>query len=305
MRPGSALLGLLACALAGLLPCLQEAHAGDVLRVALAGDVMFGRWLGGRYRPYVSALPAAMVQRLRAADLSVVNLETGLCSEQSARAHAAEAAAQHHRLTAPVQRLMELERAGVDVAVLANNHALDCGAAGLVHTERALARRGISALGGQAHERHSPRPLRLRRSGFDIVMLAATQHRVPVATHGPAPRTIAGDHAEFVAEVRTLRAREPSALLIVSLHWGKEHAAHPAPHQRLFARELIDAGASVVHGHGAHVLQDIERHDQGLIVYNAGNLHFDMKAPSTLVELTLERMNGAPRVQTFATVSEP
>ncbi len=42
----------------------------------------------------------------------------------------------------------------------------------------------------------------------------------------------------------------------------------------LACRELIDAGATAVLGHGPHTPQGIERHGRGVIAYSLGNLAF-------------------------------
>ena len=59
------------------------------------------------------------------------------------------------------------------------------------------------------------------------------------------------------------------------IHWGAEYADMPAKIQRSEAKRLIEAGADMVIGHHPHVLQGVERHEDGLIAYSMGNFLFE------------------------------
>jgi gamma-polyglutamate biosynthesis protein CapA len=63
--------------------------------------------------------------------------------------------------------------------------------------------------------------------------------------------------------------------LIVSLHWGNEYLAKPEQWRVDLARQLIDAGADIIHGHHPHVLQSTEIYKNKLIFYSLGNFIFD------------------------------
>jgi poly-gamma-glutamate synthesis protein (capsule biosynthesis protein) len=75
--------------------------------------------------------------------------------------------------------------------------------------------------------------------------------------------------------VRAARAELGADFVVVSVHWGTEFEAHPAPGQIEAAHLLVDAGADLVLGHHPHVLQDIERYHGGVIAYSLGNFVFD------------------------------
>ncbi len=63
--------------------------------------------------------------------------------------------------------------------------------------------------------------------------------------------------------------------IIVSLHWGVEESHVPEVEQVIMARNIIDAGADVVIGHHAHVIQPVESYNGGVIAYGLGNFIFD------------------------------
>lgn len=72
--------------------------------------------------------------------------------------------------------------------------------------------------------------------------------------------------------VRTERSR--SDVVVAFLHWGIERTVCPTPRQQQLARELAGAGASMVVGSHAHVVQP-EREVAGIpVFYGLGNFHF-------------------------------
>jgi hypothetical protein len=81
------------------------------------------------------------------------------------------------------------------------------------------------------------------------------------------------DEGRAVSEIATL-VRETDAVL-VHLHWGAdEFIPMPSVAQRHIARRLVDAGASVVIGGHAHVLQGHEPWRGGYVFHGIGNFLF-------------------------------
>lgn len=76
----------------------------------------------------------------------------------------------------------------------------------------------------------------------------------------------------LVAMVKTWHAK--SDFVIVSIHWGKEHAYKPCTLQKQIGHALIDAGADLVIGNHPHVLQPIEKYHGKYIAYSLGNFCF-------------------------------
>ena len=265
---------------------------------------MFGRLRDGALLAYDTPFPEELGRRLASADLALVNLETALCSEAEALASTEDTRGQRHRLVAPKARLAALQAAGVDVASVANNHALDCGPTSLARTMAALAEHGIAAVGAHAVGSASANVLSLRRGQADITITAATLHPPMVRAEGLTPTRASHEDRALLEHVRTLRAHAPAALLIVSLHWGRELAPRAAPHQRVFARDLVAAGANVILGHGPHVLQEIEQYREAVIVYSAGNLHFDMRTKPALVELSALRVGARWQLRLLASAGK-
>ena len=80
------------------------------------------------------------------------------------------------------------------------------------------------------------------------------------------------DEDSVVTDITTLKTH--CDIVIVSLHWGIENVFYPSLTQIKLARNLVDAGATLVLGHHPHVVQGIERYKNGLIVYSLGNFQF-------------------------------
>ncbi len=92
--------------------------------------------------------------------------------------------------------------------------------------------------------------------------------------HWYANRHIAGigklDEARIAEQISALRGSLPNPTFIVFPHWGVDYEGITSKH-RLTAAALADAGADLIIGHGAHVVQDVEMINGCLVIYNIGN----------------------------------
>lgn len=291
---------------------MSDGTAGAVRRAAhrvfLCGDVMTGRGIDQilpypcppvLYEPYAhSALDylalaesahgpiprpadfayvwgAALVEwRRMAPDLRIVNLETSVTRSE---AHLPKGI--NYRMSP--ENAECLRAAGIDCCVLANNHVLDWGAAGLRETLATLRRLGIAAVGAGGDRDEAARPAILETEGKGRVIvfaLAATTSGTPIgwaAAQASGGVNVAnalsgatvGDVAAGVAQ----HAR-PGDVVIVSIHWGPNWGYAIAPAERQFAHDLIDkAGVSIVHGHSSHHAKAIEVFKNRLILYGCGD----------------------------------
>jgi poly-gamma-glutamate capsule biosynthesis protein CapA/YwtB (metallophosphatase superfamily) len=204
--------------------------------VAAGGDLQLGAGL--RSNPFAGP-------PLLRGDLRLLNLEAPLTRRSDGvREHFAADPARAAWLAGQL-----------DVVSLANNHALDQGAAGRADTLAALGGAGVAA----AWDGHDAV---VRRRGRAVTVVA----------HAFAPDADlddGGDAAALVAAVA--RAARPT---LVTLHWGHTGLLTPDPAQRRLAARLVDAGASAVLGHGPHAPQGVERRGRAVIAYSLGNFAF-------------------------------
>ena len=185
----------------------------------------------------------------RRADLRLLNLETVLTDR-------GKPAPKRTRLRTDPGEAHWLN--DLDVLHLANNHIFDYGALGCRDTLRTF-----------EHGRH---PIGLSYKVVDLDEVGFLGfHAYPLSVED-----LEVAHLEdFERVLRAVReALTQVSELIISLHWGAEHAPHPSPLQIAQAHALIDAGAALVVGHGPHRVQAIERYKDGLIAYSLGNFNF-------------------------------
>lgn len=239
---------------------------------------------------------------LRSADLTMVNLELPLTTADTPADKAIT-------LRADPKIASSLRGKGIDVATVANNHALDYGPEGLFETIDALTGAEIAAVGGGADLESAMRPAMLSMSGFRVAVfgLASTlppgyaagrqrpgvaplrvlsRFRIDSITLDEQPGMSPWVETEAVEEdvnrvcERIAEVRAEVDLVVVQVHWGIPNgwcAAFQGPladYQRPLAHSLVDAGADLVVGHHPHTVHGVESRGRGLIAYSLGNFLF-------------------------------
>jgi poly-gamma-glutamate synthesis protein (capsule biosynthesis protein) len=174
-----------------------------------------------------------------------------------------------------------LAAARIDCCVLANNHVLDWGRAGLLETLTTLQKLNVKAAGAGRNDREARAPavLNLPNARLLIFSFGSTSSGIPfewAATPGAPGVNLLPDLSEasaFEVADRVMALRSPGDLSVVSIHWGPNWGYHIPDEQRIFARALVDrAGVSIVHGHSSHHPRAIEIYRDRLIFYGCGDL---------------------------------
>lgn len=239
----------------------------DTVRIAAVGDLMLvGEWeelfRDGACPSSLHALRLLLDEH----DVVFANLET------TSHSPAGCIPKQPRVVTSASVIRNSVERLGVNVANLANNHAFDSYFDGFRRTRQVLEESGVCCFGAGENISEASRPGFVECSGIRFGWLG-------YADFDTRPSHVAGSAAfginplveeAVVADVSRLAGTVDH--VIVSIHWGVEFCHVPSPHQIRLARHLIESGASLVVGHHAHVVQGIERYGRGAIAYNLGNL---------------------------------
>lgn len=237
--------------------------SGDA--AALLGDALLSRWL--------------------AADARALDLECVLF-DGDAPIHKNGPA-----LKAPEDCAAGIAPLKPNYAVLANNHILDHGEAGLSRTIALLRGAGVWTLGAGETLFEAAKPRILTVGGTRVGLYACAEHEFSIATE-----TSAGanpfDALETFDHVRALKS--DCDVLVVLYHGGREHYPYPTPLLQKRLRKLVSSGADLVLCQHGHCVGCFERYQSGVIVYGQGNFLFD--APDgepcwdegLLVELTLD-----------------
>jgi len=224
----------------------------------------------------------------------IVNLETAVTTSEDAwpgkgihyRMHPANVAC--------------LTAAQIDCCVLANNHVLDWGTAGLAETLETLHAAGLRTAGAGRNEAEAlapavvPLPEERRLLVFAYGMESsgvgpAWAARTDRAGVNFLPDLSARSLERVARESRAAKGERDLAL--VSLHWGGNWGYHLERAEREFAHGLIDAGVDLVHGHSSHHPKGVEVYRGKLILYGCGDFVNDYEGiggyDSFRAELTL------------------
>jgi poly-gamma-glutamate capsule biosynthesis protein CapA/YwtB (metallophosphatase superfamily) len=247
--------------------------------VALAGDTMLGR---GVARTLATTPPAALVApevraALGQADLVVLNLECCI----SERGRRWDAPGKPFFFRAPPRAVELLVLLGVDCVTLANNHALDYGVDALADTLAHLATAGIAVVGAGTDLQQARRPAILAAGGLRVAVVGVTDHPADFAAGADRPGVAYADLARQVPDwlLQTVhRAGASVDATLVTPHWGPNMTAAPVRHVRHAATALVQAGATLVAGHSAHVPHGVA----GPVLYDLGDFLDDYRVDPRL-----------------------
>jgi len=254
------------------------------VRVCAGGDVTLGtnidtswaRHFARKYKVFAPALPAPasllapIKPMLGGADIVLLNVE-GAIGRGRAPSKCGPRSTACFALRQPVSAARALRRVAGRATVVgnvANNHSRDAGPEGFDTTQARLTRAGVHVTGADT---------------------LATE----VVTAGGDTVAFLGFSTSGEPDVRDLdavrrhvaRAAERYRRVVVTAHVGAEGVGAQRTRDSVerylgadrgnpvaFAHAAVEAGASLVVGHGPHVLRAAEWRDDALVLYSLGNL---------------------------------
>jgi poly-gamma-glutamate capsule biosynthesis protein CapA/YwtB (metallophosphatase superfamily) len=234
-----------------------------------------------------------IVELLGGADLAFANLESAVSRTGYSRDKMVT-------LRSDPELAEDLKRMHFDVFSVANNHTLDYGEDSLVSMLDTLAATGLHAVGAGRDLDAALTPAVVESNGARVAFFAASC-LLPLGSaagparpglaplrirtsfeidaymemeepgHAPAVHTVPdeADLARLCA--RIAEVRDSVDFVAVSVHMGFGVGEEVAEYQRPLAHALIDAGADVVLGNHAHVIQGIETYRGKAILYSPSN----------------------------------
>jgi len=249
--------------------------------LAFTGDLVFARRVNERLRTGTD--PGAIWGDVRplmaAADAVIGNLEGPLTNHKK-KWHGWKA---FYFRGAPEPAVAALVAGNYRCLALANNHILDFAEEGLFDTRRHLAEAGIAAAGAGATVAEAERPALFTAGDLRVGFISITNTVRSFAATADRPGTAywkirrsRSNLTHLAAMVHDLR-RNGADVVVLSVHWGPNYRWWPPAPYRRFARAAIELGVDIVHGHSAHVLQAVEYHRKGLILYDTGDFMEDFQ----------------------------
>jgi poly-gamma-glutamate synthesis protein (capsule biosynthesis protein) len=248
-------------------PATSAKGAAVTVHLAFAGDVHFA----GTSASALSLGLGSGAAPLARADVAVVNLETAV-TDGGAQA------TKEFSFRAPPRALQVIKDAGIDAVSVANNHGEDYGSAGLADTLAASKTYRLPVIGAGTDQDAAFHGYLRTVRGVRVAVIAATDvidSSLQAAwTAGPdRPGLASAKDGDLLAE--RIRAVSASADVVVAfLHWGVEKQVCPTARQQQLAAELVTAGADLVVGSHAHVLQPLDSVGSAPVAYGMGNFVF-------------------------------
>jgi poly-gamma-glutamate synthesis protein (capsule biosynthesis protein) len=252
---------------------LFRKQAGGV-RLAFVGDLMLGRGISRSLKDHPPEwIWGDVLPLLRDSTAVIANLESPITA--STRRWRRTLKMFHFR--ADPDAIDILTCANIRFVNLANNHAMDFEAPGLIDTTRSLDRAGISHAGAGQSAEEAARLALLELPGLTVGLLSATDTMTAFAagpnragTHVITVDPASPDLAWVRASAGDLRQRG-AEVIVLTLHWGPNMRLSPKRRFRAFAHTAIDGGVDVIHGHSAHIVQGVEIYKGRPILYDTGN----------------------------------
>jgi poly-gamma-glutamate synthesis protein (capsule biosynthesis protein) len=221
----------------------------------------------------------------RQADFTALNLETSVTSRGTPQPKT------FHFRTTPVA-FTALRDAGVSLVTMANNHVLDYGQTGLADTLAAVKASGLPYVGIGKNAAAAWAPYVATIKGTKVAFIGVSQV-AELASSWVATRSRPGE-ANAINLPRTLAAvraaRRLASVVVVFMHWGTEGTSCPDPNQLALAPKLAAAGATIIIGAHAHMLQGSGWLHHTFVAYGMGNFLWWEHSYSTatgVLELTL------------------
>ena len=265
------------------------ALAADTLDIVLTGDILLDRGVRKVIDRYGAdhLFSAGIDSVFRSAQVVVGNLE---CPATKIKAPVFK----RFIFRGEPEWLTTLKAHGITHLNLANNHAIDQGRQGLMDTRQNILLAGMTPIGAGETMNVAATPVLLAETPRSVWLVPSLRLALENYAYLPDKPCVSQEPMDsLLCRVARLRQADPSAVIIVSLHWGGEHTMKPVPRQRLEARQLISAGADVLVCHHTHTLQTIETYEGKYIYYSIGNFIFDQQklinSQACIVKLHIER----------------
>lgn len=240
--------------------------------ICFMGDVMMDSYIKDYIDDYGIDYPLSKVSHiLKAADVSVINLETSVSTRGKTKKPKGYGFRSHP------DTLGGLKNAGIDLVSLGNNHVFDFGEEAFYDTLENLNKYGIEYAGAGRNIREAERLVIIEKNGIKLGF-AACNMIIPwegwsASDNSPGTASVLkGNYNRILNNINEYK--KECDVLSILVHWGREYAKVPDEWQIELAHLMIDSGADIIVGQHPHVLQGIEIYKEKPIIYSTGNFVF-------------------------------
>lgn len=253
---------------------INLSFVGDI---SLADDWEIMPYYDSRNNGVYGILGEKVVDIMNEADIMVANNEFTV-SNRGARMPN-----KYYTFRAYPERLSIYGKIGVDIVSIANNHVYDYGEDAFLDMLGHLKEYDIPYVGGGINREEATSPYYFIANGYKIAFIAATRAEkyilTPEATDTSSGVFRAYDPTLLIETISEVK--KTSDFVIVLIHWGREDSHELEQVQIDTGKMYIDAGADLIVGSHAHVLQGMEFYNGKLIAHNLGDFIFNRETKDT------------------------
>lgn len=226
------------------------------IKLLFVGDIMLDRYIRQvaekKGYDFIFGDTGAL---LKDKDLVIGNLEGPITDNKSISVASEFGTKENYVFTFALETAAVLNGHNIKLVNLGNNHILNFGEGGLEQTKKYLKE---SEIGYFCTDDLRFRIYDLREN--KIAFICYNQFE-----KGAAER----------AERDIREAKGKADIVILYIHWGKEHETSILPIIRMLGHKFVDAGADLIIGSHPHVVQEKEIYKGKTIYYSLGNFIFD------------------------------
>ncbi len=174
------------------------------------------------------------------------------------------------KFNTPEQLAEAMQRAGFDVAAVANNHMYDSGFAGLQRTGKILKLNGMAVVGSKQTP-EEPAYVIVERKGIKVAILNYTYLTPSVGGRKTVNRQLLDENAAALinsfsyetldADLEAIRnditnAKAQADVVLMFYHWGSEYETRANIIQKYIAVQTAKMGVDAIIGSHSHVIQE-------------------------------------------------
>ena len=232
-----------------------------------------------------------ITQLFSGADFRVCNLEGALTDHPD-----------KCRKTGPVKvaaasAVEAYKKLGIDLCLLANNHATDGGYQGMIDTMRTLDNAGIKHIGAGKNQNEIVRYIIQEIGGLNIGF-----YNVGETVYNKPTKDTAGAwlYDEYVVCRELEQLKKQCDYLVVLYHGGIEKFHYPSPEMRKRFHRMADCGADMILAQHTHCIGCEEYYNGSYLLYGQGdfllkNFHPGLTDTGLIVELAID--NGKVQIK--------
>ncbi|MFH1500957.1 MAG: CapA family protein [archaeon] len=215
---------------------------------------------------------------LEDSDLVIANLETPITNFSTP----AYPEKEYNHYSSPEYAGKALSDHNIKLVSLANNHLMDFGTPGLEDTIKNLQENNIIFTGAGLNEEKAIQPtiinFELKNKTFSLALISGfefqeTYNEYQFYSLNEAPGVLNLESPHIPLIMQEIKSSSPDTFLIIFPHWGENYNWKTGKQQET-AQKLVQAGADMIIGHGAHTLQEIEKINNTTVIYSLGNFVF-------------------------------